>query len=74
MKFVKLTDVTSKEPLYVNLANLLAVKSNSNTKGTSIMLGNGTWLDVAETLPEFAALIEDRDPTIAKLLFRKEDT
>lgn len=65
--------MNSKEDLYINLNTILAVRKNSGTKGTSIMLSNGTWLEVVETIPEFAALIEDRDPTVAKLLFRKED-
>lgn len=66
--------MSSKEDLYINLNTILAVRKNSSTKGTSIMLSNGHWLEVVETIPEFAALIEDRDPTVAKLLFRKEDT
>lgn len=73
MKFVRVTDSNSKEDMYINLNTILAVRKNSSTKGTSIMLSNGTWLEVVETIPEFAALIEDRDPSIAKLLFRKED-
>lgn len=70
---MKVTELNSKEELYINLHNFLAIRKNSNTKGSSILLTNGNWIEVAETIPEFAALLEDRDPAVAKLLFGKED-
>lgn len=57
--------------MYLNINNFLAIRKNSATKGSSVLLTNGMWLEVVESIPEFQALIEDRDPTVAKLLFNK---
>lgn len=73
LKFVKVTCGNSKEVMYLNVANFLAIRANSQTKGSSVLLTNGMWLEVQETIQEFHALVEDRDPTVANLLFNADN-
>lgn len=70
---MRVTDINSKEDMFLNLSTVFAIRKNSNTKGASVLLSNGVWIECAETFEEFRALVEDRDPTVAKLLFNNRD-
>lgn len=71
MKYVKVTCLDKKEEMFLNISAFLAIRSNKITNGSSVLMNNGVWIEVEEPLPVFQALIEDRDPTVAKVLFGK---
>ncbi len=72
MKLIKLTAINYDGPLYINRCKIVTLSRGLDGNGgsnTVIGLEVGYSQSVSESLPEVLALMEDKDPYPAKVLF-----
>lgn len=80
MKLIKLSETSTRDYIYVSVDNVTGLRLSynvttydGNTITATEVLTTGPTFLVKESLAEVVALLEDRDPNPAKVLFGKKD-